>query len=79
MKLFSWNDPQTSYPTDALRVHASDVRSLLVRAAHVDDAAGYRLYDEEGLRRMEQATTALFLQGIFRVRSPRRGARSRSS
>src|SRR5207253_111275 len=45
VKLFSWNDPQTSYPTDALRVHASDVRSLLVRAAHVDDAAGYRLYD----------------------------------
>jgi hypothetical protein len=45
VKLFSWSDPQVSYPTDALRVHPSDVRSLLVRAAHVDDSSAYRLYD----------------------------------
>ena len=45
VKLFSWSDPQPSYPTDALRVHSSDVRSLLVRAAHVDDPSAYQLYD----------------------------------
>ena len=45
VKLFAWGDPQTSYPPDALRVHASDVRSLLVRAAAVDDPAAYNLYD----------------------------------
>jgi hypothetical protein len=45
VKLFSWEDPQASYPGDALRVHARDVHSLLVRAAHVDNPAAYRLYD----------------------------------
>jgi hypothetical protein len=45
VKLFSWGDPQPSYPADALRVHSSDVRSLLVRAAAVDDPKAYQLYD----------------------------------
>ncbi len=45
VKLFSWGDPQTSYPSDALRVHPADVRSLLVRAAAVDASKAYRLYD----------------------------------
>jgi hypothetical protein len=45
VKLFSWDGPQASYPGDALRVHASDVRSLLVRAAAVDAPKAYQLYD----------------------------------
>jgi hypothetical protein len=45
VKLFSWQSPQASYPSDALRVRARDVRSLLVRAAAVDDPGAYRLYD----------------------------------
>jgi hypothetical protein len=45
VKLFAWGDPQTSYPSDALRVHSADVRSLLVRAAAVDDPAAYSVYD----------------------------------
>ncbi len=45
VKLFSWGDPQPSYPVDALRVHSADVRSFLVRAAAVDNPGAYRLYD----------------------------------
>jgi hypothetical protein len=45
VKLFAWRDPQGSYPSDALRVHAGDVRSLVVRAAAVDAAPAYQLYD----------------------------------
>jgi hypothetical protein len=45
LKLFSWGDPQSSYPRDALRIHAARVRSLLVRAAAVDDPKAYQLYD----------------------------------
>ncbi|MDX6514289.1 MAG: hypothetical protein QOE36_3793 [Gaiellaceae bacterium] len=45
VKLFSWSDPQATYPTDALRLHAQDLRSLVVRAAAVDSPAGYQLYD----------------------------------
>jgi len=45
VKLFAWSDPQESYPRDALRLHASDVRSLLVRAAAVDSASAYQLFD----------------------------------
>jgi hypothetical protein len=44
VKLFAWNAPQ-AYPHDALRLHASDVRSLLVRAAAVDAAKAYQLFD----------------------------------
>jgi len=45
VKLFAWRDPQDAYPADALRVHAGDVRSLLVRAAAVDAPGAYRLFD----------------------------------
>jgi cbb3-type cytochrome oxidase subunit 1 len=45
VKLFAWSDPQDSYPRDALRLHAADVRSLLVRAAAVDAAGAYQLFD----------------------------------
>jgi hypothetical protein len=45
VKLFAWQDPQSSYPTDALRLHARDLSSLLVRAAAVDTPAAYRLFD----------------------------------
>jgi hypothetical protein len=45
VKLFSWPEPQDSFPADALRVHARDVRSLLVRAAAVDSRNAYQLYD----------------------------------
>src|SRR5437764_2772336 len=43
--LFAWSDPQTTYPHDALRVHAADVRAFVVRASAVDSAAAYQLYD----------------------------------
>jgi hypothetical protein len=43
--LFAWRDPQDPYPRDALRVHARDVRSFLVRAAAVDQPDAYRLFD----------------------------------
>jgi hypothetical protein len=45
VKLFAWRDPQSPYPRDALRVHASQIRSLLVRAAAVDGPDAYRLFD----------------------------------
>jgi cbb3-type cytochrome oxidase subunit 1/membrane protein implicated in regulation of membrane protease activity len=48
VKLFAWGDPQTSYPRDALRVHATDVRSLMVRAAAVDNPKAYAVYDLDG-------------------------------
>jgi hypothetical protein len=45
VKLFSWRDPQGSYPSDALRLRSGDVRTLLVRARRVDAAGAYQLYD----------------------------------
>jgi len=45
VKLFAWGDPQSSYPSDALRLRSGDVRTLLVRAPQVDAAAAYQLYD----------------------------------
>ncbi|MEA2361018.1 MAG: hypothetical protein QOD71_163 [Thermoleophilaceae bacterium] len=45
VKLFAWGDPQSPYPADALRVHATQVRSLLVRAAAVDSPGAYRLFN----------------------------------
>jgi hypothetical protein len=45
VKLFAWNEPQDMYPHDALRLHASDLRSLLVRAAAVDAPKAYQLFD----------------------------------
>jgi hypothetical protein len=48
VKLFAWGDPQTTYPSDALRVHSGDVRSLLVRAAAVDNPKAYDVYNLDG-------------------------------
>jgi hypothetical protein len=45
VKLFSWSDPQGSFPPDALKLHASQLGSLLVRAAAVDTMGAYQLFD----------------------------------
>jgi hypothetical protein len=45
VKLFSWGDPQGTYPRDALRLHSENFNALVVRAAAVDDAAAYQLFD----------------------------------
>jgi hypothetical protein len=45
VKLFAWQDPQSTYPSDALRIRAADAGTLLVRAAAVDAATGYRLFE----------------------------------
>jgi hypothetical protein len=48
IKLFAWGDPQSTFPADALRVHASDLKALRVRAAAVDAAPAYQLFDLDG-------------------------------
>jgi hypothetical protein len=45
VKLFSWQDPQTTYPTDALRLHTADVTALMSRAAAIDATSAYQLFD----------------------------------
>ena len=45
VKLFGWRDPQNPYPPDALRVHARDVRGLVIRSAAVDRPGAYQLFD----------------------------------
>src|SRR5512133_23191 len=45
VRLFTWQEPQSPYPSDALRIRATDVRALVARAAAVDDPAAYGLYD----------------------------------
>lgn len=45
VKLFAWQSLRASFPSDALRLHAPDVRSFLIRAAAVDSASAYRLFD----------------------------------
>jgi hypothetical protein len=45
VKLFAWQALRATYPADALRLESGDVRSLLVRAAAVDAASAYRLFD----------------------------------
>jgi hypothetical protein len=45
VKLFAWRDPQNPYPPDALRVHANQLDSLLVRAAAVDRPGAYQLFN----------------------------------
>jgi hypothetical protein len=62
VKLFAWRDPQNPYPPDALRVHARDVRSLVFRAAAVDAAGAYRLYEVDSGRAVPL---------VVRARSPR--------
>ena len=43
--LFAWSDPQQTYPRDALKVAARDVRNFVIRASAVDSPAAYQLYD----------------------------------
>ena len=62
VKLFAWSDPQSAYPADALRLHARDVRSLLVRAAAVDATAAYQVFDLDRSRSVPL---------VVRSRSPR--------
>src|SRR6266550_8311083 len=45
VKLFAWSAPQASFPHDALRLHASSLDALLVRAAAVDSSKAYQLFD----------------------------------
>ena len=44
VKLFDWSDPQSPYPSDALRVHSQDFRGLLIRSAAVDRPGAYRIF-----------------------------------
>lgn len=72
VKLFAWGDPQSSYPTDALRLRSGDVRSLLVRAPQVDAAAAYQLYDlvrggSVPLRVVRRSATVLSLEPARRL------------
>jgi hypothetical protein len=71
VKLFSWSDPQGSYPHDALRLHASDLDAFVVRAAAVDDPAAYRLFDLTGgsvpLRIVRATPTSLALAPTGRL------------
>ena len=58
VKLFSWPDPQGSYPPDALRIHAADVRGLVIRAAALDASSAYALYDLGRNRRVPLAVAS---------------------
>jgi hypothetical protein len=73
VKLFGWRDPQNPYPADALRVHARDFRSLLIRSAAVDRPGAYQLFDvDRGTRialrvlRRSHASLALAPQRMLR-------------
>jgi hypothetical protein len=76
VKLFAWRDPQSPYPADALRVHASDVRGLLIRSAAVDRPGAYQLFDlDRGastpLTVLRRSHTSLALAPERRLRSGR--------
>jgi hypothetical protein len=58
VKLFSWPDPQTRYPSDALRVHAADIHNLLFRAAAVDAPDSYQLFQSGTGREVPLAVRA---------------------
>jgi cbb3-type cytochrome oxidase subunit 1 len=45
IRLLTWRDPQSPFPSDALRVHAADFSGLLIRAAAVDRPGAYQLFD----------------------------------
>jgi hypothetical protein len=67
VKLFSWGDPQSPYPADALKLHAEDLGALVVRAAAVDDSGSYQLFDlshggSVPLRSISATSTALRLK-----------------
>jgi hypothetical protein len=74
VKLFAWRDPQNPYPPDALRVHASDVRSLVFRAAAVDAAGAYRLYEVDGGRSVPLAVRARSARSLALAPAGRLGA-----
>jgi hypothetical protein len=73
VKLFGWRDPQNPYPEDALRVHARDVRSLLIRSAAVDRPGAYQLFDVD--RRTSVALTVLRRSHASLVLAPERTLR----
>jgi hypothetical protein len=56
VKLFGWRDPQSPYPADALRVHARDVRGLVIRSAAVDRPGAYELFDVDRGARVALST-----------------------
>jgi hypothetical protein len=58
VKLFTWRDPQSPYPSDALRVHSPDVRGLVARAAAVDRPGAYGLYELDRGTRVPLAVRA---------------------
>jgi hypothetical protein len=58
VKLFSWADPQGTYPADALRIHAADVKALVVRSAALDAPAAYALFALNGTRRVQLTVTS---------------------
>jgi hypothetical protein len=45
VRLYDWRDPQSPYPSDALRVHAADFGGLLIRSAAVDRPGAYQVFD----------------------------------
>jgi hypothetical protein len=76
VKLFSWRDPQSRYPSDALRVHGGDVRGLMIRSAAVDRSGAYQLFDVDRGARMALAVvrrshTSLVLAPEHRLRPGR--------
>ncbi len=74
MKLFGWRDPQSPYPADALRVHARDVRGLLIRSAAVDRPGAYQLFDvDRGAARRAHGPAPV--AHLARARAPARPLR----
>jgi hypothetical protein len=76
VKLFGWRDPQSPYPQDALRVHARDVRGLVIRSAAVDRPGAYQLFDLDrstavALSVRGQSHTSLALAPVQRLRPGR--------
>jgi hypothetical protein len=45
VRLFDWRDPQSPYPADALRVHATDFNGIVIQSAAVDRPGAYQLFD----------------------------------
>jgi cbb3-type cytochrome oxidase subunit 1 len=69
VRLYGWRDPQSPYPADALRIHAADVRGVLVRSAAVDRPGAYQLFDvdrgsEVALAVRERSPTALAIAPV---------------
>jgi hypothetical protein len=76
VKLFGWRDPQSPYPVDALRVHARDFGSLVIRSAAVDRPGAYQLFDVDrgagvALSVLRRSHTALSLAPAGRLRAGR--------